>query len=122
MIQNLAASLVTSERITTTLARAKATSRFVERLITTARPRTLHTRRLIASRLPDGVAARKLVDDLAVRFAGVPGGYTRLVKLGRRVGDSALTAIVEFTKSKPALAGQQGRNKKDKSVTSGEKQ
>ncbi|MFO8012690.1 MAG: 50S ribosomal protein L17 [Phycisphaerae bacterium] len=97
-LQSLACALIRHEAITTTVPKAKEARRFVERLITTARKGTLQARRRVASRLQDEDAARKLVEDIAPRFADRPGGYTRVLKLGRhRVGDGTQLCRLELT-------------------------
>lgn len=91
------------ERITTTLAKAKAIRGEAERLITIARRSgetseagKVHARRLVASRLGSNQPVAKLFDDIAPRFAKRPGGYTRIVKLGPRQGDGAQMVVLEF--------------------------
>ena len=100
-LRSLACSLIEHEAITTTVPKAKEARRFVERLITTARKGTLAARRRVASRLGDEVAAKKLVEDVAPRFAERPGGYTRVVKLAkRRVGDATQLARLELVEKR----------------------
>jgi large subunit ribosomal protein L17 len=97
-LQSLACALIRHEAITTTVPKAKEARRFVERLITLAGKGTLQARRRVASRLQDEDAAKKLVEDIAPRFADRPGGYTRVLKLGRhRVGDGTQLARLELT-------------------------
>ncbi len=91
------------ERITTTLAKAKAIRGEAERLITIARRSSdaseagkVHARRLVASRLGSNQPVAKLFDDIGPRFAKRPGGYTRIVKLGPRKGDGAQMVVLEF--------------------------
>jgi len=96
-LRSLACALIRHETITTTVPKAKEARRFVERLITAARKGTLPARRRVASRLQDEDAAKKLVDDVAPRFADRPGGYTRIIKLGRhRVGDGTQLCRLEL--------------------------
>jgi large subunit ribosomal protein L17 len=100
-LRSLACSLIEHEAITTTVPKAKEARRFVERLITTARRGTLAARRRVASRLGDEVAAKKLVEDVAPRFAERPGGYTRVVKLAkRRIGDATQLARLELVEKR----------------------
>ncbi len=100
-LRSLACSLIEHEAITTTVPKAKEARRFVERLITTARKGTLAARRRVASRLGDEVAAKKLVEDVAPRFAERPGGYTRVVKLAkRRIGDATQLARLELVEKR----------------------
>lgn len=98
LLRNLSCNLIEHERITTTEAKAKELRPFIERLVTLARRGDLHSRRLVIARLGNQKgAAKKLVDEIAPRFADRPGGYTRVLKQSyRRLGDAAPTAIIEF--------------------------
>ncbi len=104
MFQNLAAALITHERIRTTLPKAKELRPIVERLITLAKEDTLHARRTAIARLPRNADIGKLFGQLAERFANRPGGYTRIVRAGHRYGDSAAMAYIEFVDRMPAEA------------------
>ena len=108
MLRNQATALLRHERINTTLAKAKELRPFVERLITVAKRgladgpeggRVLHARRLVGRDLQDREVAKKLFDAIAPRFAERPGGYTRLLRVGRRQGDDAPLAQVELVGS-----------------------
>ena len=108
LLRNQATALLRHERINTTVAKAKALRPFVERLITIAKrglaegsdtPRALHARRLVARDLADRTVLGKLFDSIAPRFAERPGGYTRLLRSGRRPGDDAPLAQVELVGS-----------------------
>ena len=96
MVQNLAAELLKHERITTTHAKAQEARSLVEQLITKGKRGTLHDRRQMLSVLTDERVVRKVIDDLGVRYADRPGGYTRLLRLGPRPGDSADMAVLEL--------------------------
>ena len=96
MLANMAASLIKYERIQTTDAKAKALRPFVEKLITFGKRGDLHARRLVISRLRDKEATRKLFEDIAPRFDERHGGYTRILKVGRREGDAAPISLIEF--------------------------
>src|ERR1700709_2637057 len=96
LLRNLASQLITHKRITTTLAKAKALRVFVEPLITKAKENTTHQRRVVFSYLQDKVAVAELFDGIATKVAGRPGGYTRIIKLGARLGDNAETALIEL--------------------------
>jgi large subunit ribosomal protein L17 len=99
--RNLLSSLFTHERVTTTLAKAKEFRPAAERLITLARTKDLHHIRLALSHIPDKTVVKKLFDDIAPRFATRPGGYTRILKLGKaRLGDNAPRAILELVERK----------------------
>ncbi len=100
-LRALAAGLIEHEAITTTVPKAREASRFVDRLITTARGGSLAARRLVASRLSNEVAAKKLIEDVAPRFLQRPGGYTRVTKLAQfRVGDGSQLARLELVEKK----------------------
>jgi large subunit ribosomal protein L17 len=100
-LRALAAGLIEHEAITTTVPKAREASRFVDRLITTARGGTLAARRLVASRLASETAAKKLFEDIAPRFVQRAGGFTRVTKLARfRVGDASQLARLELVEKK----------------------
>jgi len=99
LMRNLAMALFQHERIITTVEKAKELRPFVEKLITMARKGTLHARRLVMEDLQDREVVTKLFDSLAPRFADRPGGYTRLLRIGFRKGDSAEVAQVELVGS-----------------------
>jgi large subunit ribosomal protein L17 len=95
-LRNLVTNLIEKERIHTTITRAKAARPLAERMITLGKRDSLHARRQAASFLMTPEAAKKLFADLAPRFAERPGGYTRIVRAGWRIGDGAELAILEF--------------------------
>lgn len=94
MLRNLVTSLLTHEKITTTDARAKAVRPLAEKLITMAKRGDLHARRQAAEVIRDKQTVAKLFDLLGPRFADRPGGYTRIVKLGHRLGDNAAQSMI----------------------------
>ena len=96
LLRGLASELIKHERITTTLAKAKETRIVTEKLITHGKKGTLHHRRLALAQIPDTKIVKKVFDDVAPRFAERPGGYTRIIRLGRRQGDGASMAIIEL--------------------------
>jgi large subunit ribosomal protein L17 len=96
MLGNLAASLFLKGSIITTVTRAKEVRRVAERLITKAKSGTLSDRRLVIARMPYKTAVISLFNDVAPRFANRNGGYTRIVKLGNRVGDAAPMAVIQL--------------------------
>ena len=96
MLKNMAQALIKHEQIGTTLAKAKALSPYVERLVTLGKRGDLHARRRAFARLRDGAAVEKLFGVLAERYGGRAGGYTRVMKAGHRHGDAAAMAIIEF--------------------------
>jgi large subunit ribosomal protein L17 len=108
LLRNQAAALLRHEKIETTMPKAKELRPFVERLITIAKRgvaagdangKALHARRMVIAELPDQDVVRKLFDTLAPRFAERPGGYTRILRVGFRRGDSAEVAHVELVGS-----------------------
>ncbi len=96
MFRNQLASLVEHGRIRTTLAKAKALRPVAERIITRSRDDSVHSRRLVRRWLSDRTLVKKLFDEIGPRYADRPGGYLRITKLGRRRGDAAETAVIEF--------------------------
>src|SRR5580692_7911357 len=96
LLSNLASQLIEHKRIVTTLAKAKALRTYIEPLITKAKENTTHQRRVVFSYLQDKVAVTELFSTVAAKVAGRPGGYTRIIKLGTRVGDNAETALIEL--------------------------
>lgn len=96
LMANLATDLVMHEKVTTTVAKAKAVRPLAEKLITRARKGDLHARRVVLKTITDKAAVAKLFDEVAPRYEGRPGGYTRITKLGPRRGDGAEEAIIEL--------------------------
>jgi large subunit ribosomal protein L17 len=104
MMGNLSVALITHGRIETTLAKAKALRPFIEKVITLAKKaeqandaaRKLHFRRLAVARVRDKKAVAKLFDERAAEFVNRPGGYTRIYKVGQRIGDAAEMALIEL--------------------------
>ena len=96
LLSNLAAQLIQHKKIVTTLAKAKALRVYVEPLITKAKENTTHQRRIVFSHLQDKEAVTELFSTISEKVAGRPGGYTRIIKLGKRVGDNAETAMIEL--------------------------
>lgn len=96
MLGNLAASLFVEGNIVTTVTRAKELRRVAEKLITKAKSGTLADRRLVIARMPHKKAVNSLFSDIAPRYANRNGGYTRIVKLGNRVGDASPMAVIQL--------------------------
>ncbi len=96
MLRNMMNSLIQHEAIKTTVPKAKELRRVVEPMITLAKEATLANRRLAFDRLRDRDSVSKLFDVLGPRFKARPGGYTRILKMGFRVGDNAPMALVEL--------------------------
>jgi large subunit ribosomal protein L17 len=96
LMKNLASELIRHKRINTTLAKAKSLRTFIEPLITKAKENTTHQRRVVFSYLQNKEAVNELFGTIAEKVGGRPGGYTRIIKLGIRVGDNAETAMIEL--------------------------
>lgn len=96
MLANMASSLIMHKRITTTVAKAKALRIYVEPLITKSKDDTTHSRRTVFSYLKDKVAVTELFREVSVKVAARPGGYTRILKTGTRLGDNADMCIIEL--------------------------
>jgi large subunit ribosomal protein L17 len=96
MFSNQLASLMTHERIQTTLSKAKELRPLAERLITVAKTDGIAARRRVARWIPDRTTVKRVFETIAPRFVGRPGGYTRILRLGARKGDAAEAAILEF--------------------------
>ena len=96
MLANMAVSLFDHKRITTTLTKAKALKIFVEPLITKSKNDSIHNRRLCFSKLRNKLGVQILFDEISKRVADRPGGYTRVIKLGNRLGDNASMAMIEL--------------------------
>ena len=96
MLRNMMNSLLTHEAIKTTVPKAKELRRVVEPMITLAKEPTLANRRLAFDRLRDRDVVTKLFNELGPRFKARPGGYTRILKMGFRVGDNAPMALIEL--------------------------
>ncbi|MFK7781285.1 50S ribosomal protein L17 [Psychroserpens sp.] len=96
MLANMACSLIEHKRINTTVAKAKALKQFVEPMITKSKSDTTHNRRIVMSKLRQKDAVTELFRDVAVKIGDRPGGYTRIIKLGNRLGDNADMAMIEL--------------------------
>ena len=96
MLSNMASSLILHKRIETTVAKAKAVRQFVEPLVTKAKEDTTHSRRVVFSYLKQKEAVTELFRTIAPKIADRPGGYTRILKTGFRLGDAADMCIIEF--------------------------
>jgi large subunit ribosomal protein L17 len=97
LLKALTSALILTERIKTTEAKAKETSKIAEKLITTAKKENLHSRRLL-SRLLSPKETKKIIQEIAPRYKERKGGYTRIRKLGPRKSDGAKMAIIELVK------------------------
>jgi len=111
LLRNMMNALVRSERIETTVAKAKEVRRLADRLITLGKKDTTHARRRTFSLLSDKENTEKLFSGLAARFAGREGGYTRIVRTGYRAGDGSELAILEYLPAEEKKA-KKGKKKK----------
>ncbi|NOQ22113.1 MAG: 50S ribosomal protein L17 [Candidatus Aegiribacteria sp.] len=104
MLRNLVTSLIMEERITTSLARAKAARSAAEKIITKGRKDSLHARRQVARYVYGSKVVQKVFNELGPRYADRDGGYTRILKLGPRKGDAAEACILELIDSPVAFS------------------
>lgn len=123
MLSNMANSLIFHKRISTTLAKAKALRIFVEPLITKSKDDSTHSRRIVFEALKSKTAVAMLFRDVAEKVGDRPGGYTRILKTGNRIGDNAEMCIIELvdfnenmlaakeSKAKPARSRRGGKKK-----------
>jgi large subunit ribosomal protein L17 len=111
LLRNMMNALVRSERIETTVAKAKEVRRLADRLITLGKKDTTHARRRTFSLLSDKENTEKIFSGLAARFAGREGGYTRIVRTGYRAGDGSELAILEYLPAEEKKA-KKGKKKK----------
>jgi large subunit ribosomal protein L17 len=130
LMRNLTTSLFEHERIRTTLAKAKESRRFADRMITFAVKNTVAARREVGRDIHDKTVLKKLFDVIGPRFVGRPGGYTRVLRLGPREGDGAEMALLELVireerhqekKAKAAAAKQKGGKKAKPEKKAGDK-
>jgi large subunit ribosomal protein L17 len=114
LFRNLAKALFDHETIKTTTPKALELRRFADRLITMAKKNNLHSLRLVFAELRDKEIVKKLFSDIGVRYQGTEGGYTRVLKIGRRRGDAAPMAIIELTQKKEKEAVEKDKKAADK--------
>ena len=113
MLANLVGSLIRHERVKTTVARAKAARPVAEKLVTLGKKGSLHHRRQAIAALHENELVHKLFADIAPRFKNRAGGYTRILKLGCRIGDGAPTALLEWV-DRPAPEPEVPKEEKGK--------
>ena len=127
MLSNMACSLIKHKRIFTTTAKAKALRKYVEPLITKSKEDTTHSRRVVFSNLQDKFAVTELFKEIAQKIGDRPGGYTRIIKTGNRLGDNAAMCFIELvdynenmlkdTAAKKAPKTRRSRKKSTAAVT-----
>jgi len=124
MLANMASSLLMHKRISTTLAKAKALRMYVEPLITRGKSGTTHSRRVVFSYLQDKDAVSELFREIATKIADRPGGYTRILKTGNRLGDNAemcIMELVDYNEAMLAAKDDAAKSKKRRSRRAGAK-
>ena len=112
MLSNMAASLIVHKRIRTTVAKAKALRVYIEPLLTKSKEDTTHNRRVVFSYLENKEAVAELFRDVAVKIADRPGGYTRILRTGTRLGDNADMCIIELVDYNEAMLEAKETKKK----------
>ena len=121
MLSNMACSLIEHKRINTTVAKAKALRQFVEPLITKSKLDNTHNRRLVFSKLKDKYMVTELFREVAPKIADRPGGYTRIIKLGNRLGDAAEMAMIELVDFNEVYTPTKKQDKKKSTRRAGRK-
>ncbi|WP_181304556.1 50S ribosomal protein L17 [Rufibacter sp. XAAS-G3-1] len=96
LLSNMASSLILHKRVTTTVAKAKALRKYVEPLLTKSKSDTTHSRRTVFAYLQNKESVKELFDNVSGKIANRPGGYTRIIKTGTRLGDNAEMCIMEL--------------------------
>ena len=114
MLSNMASSLIEHKRISTTLAKAKALRTYVEPLLTRAKSDTTHSRRVVFSHLQNKEAVSELFRDVAEKIMDRPGGYTRILRTGNRLGDNAEMCIIELVDYNEAMLEAKEEEQKPK--------
>jgi large subunit ribosomal protein L17 len=115
MMRNMVTSLLREEKIQTTDPKAKELRRWVDRVITLGKEGSLHARRQALAIIQDKIVVHKLFDTIATRFQNRPGGYTRIIKIGRRHGDAAPVSLIELVAGADETAETtSGKDKKAK--------
>jgi large subunit ribosomal protein L17 len=112
MLANMATSLILHKRITTTTAKAKVLKTYVEPLITKSKVDSTHSRRTVFSYLKDKAAVSELFREISPRIAERPGGYTRILRTGNRIGDNAEMCILELVDFNEAMKGTEAAKPK----------
>ena len=116
MLSNMAASLILHKRIFTTVAKAKALRVYVEPLITRAKEDSTHSRRVVFAELQNKFAVKELFSTVAEKVADRPGGYTRILKTGHRLGDNAAVCFIELVDFNENMLGAKAGQKAAKTT------
>ncbi len=117
MTRNMVTSVFKYERIKTTKAKALEIRKKAEKMITRAKIDSVHNRRIVAKDITDKAVLAKLFTDIAPRFIERKGGYTRIMKLGRRMGDAAEVVFLELVEMKEKEGGKKGKKKETAAKT-----
>ncbi len=115
MLSNMACSLIMHKRIETTTAKAKALKRYVEPMITRSKDDSTHSRRMVFSYLQDKEAVTELFREVGAKVGDRPGGYTRIIRLGNRLGDNADMCIIELVDFNEIMLSEKASAKKTSS-------
>ena len=115
MLSNMASSLIMHKRIETTTAKAKALKRYIEPLITRSKDDSTHSRRVVFSYLQDKESVAELFREVGAKVADRPGGYTRIIRLGNRLGDNADMCLIELVDFNEILLAEKAASKKSTS-------
>ncbi len=121
MLSNMAASLILHKRINTTVAKAKALRKYIEPLITKSKEDTTHSRRVVFGYLQNKEAVTELFREISQKIANRPGGYTRILRTGFRIGDAAEMCMMELVDYNESYSQNKGGKKKAKSTRRGGK-
>jgi large subunit ribosomal protein L17 len=113
LMRSLSTSLLKHKRIKTTVAKAKETRSFIEPLITKAKKNDLHSKKLVMDQIKDKEAVKELFNEIIPKIGERPGGYTRVIKLGNRMGDAASMAIIELVDYND-VSNQKAEERRDK--------
>jgi large subunit ribosomal protein L17 len=114
LFRNMVTSLLLHEHLQTTDAKAKELRRFADKMITLGKRGTLHARRQAAAFVRSRKVVKKLFDEIGPRFADRPGGYTRITKLGQRLGDAAPISLIELTERGDRARGEAEKKRERK--------
>ena len=115
MLSNMASSLILHKKIETTVAKAKALRKYIEPILTRSKSDTTHSRRLVFSLLNDKAAVTELFNNISEKIASRPGGYTRIIKTGFRLGDNAEMCVIELVDYNTLLLVSDDNEKSSKS-------
>jgi len=121
-LNSLATSLLKYKRIKTTLAKAKETRTFAEKLVTKARKGDLHAKKQVVDLIKDKEVVKELFSEIIPKIGDRPGGYTRVIKLGHRMGDAAQLAIIELVDYNEVVTAREAQQKEKRETKAKEKE